>query len=1302
MALAPIGELFRMKHRPETVLEVNRAIDDPDATVRDYVFTDNLRNAFETIFSRVERGRGQGYWIRAQYGGGKTHFLATIASLLSGGDTVWNATKDTDIAAWRSRLKDSRLFPLVFSLRGKSSVEQKAPLSLYDVFEEEIKSAAEKLLNLDLSLSTSDEVLQWWEKTAEGTRGDIDAWVRKKQGRSASELRGDHEAFKDAVLDAAIGLGFAIRLAAKTEDRLQTAYRQLVNPKTGYTGILVIIDEFAFWQGQRPENTAAGYQDEEFLETIGAILPQARGLQYTVIVASQQAPPVKLQDPKRYQQFLVAPGDEEQELWDYQQVVSHRVRELVPDRVPEIEEYHQEATAKYSFGSNLSPVRFSVMFPVEPTTYRILQRITASLASERVGINVLWEVLGIETPEGAEVRTELLSRRRLITAPALLSSPSLQLELADYKHKDRLDYLEAARDGLEHCDLDDDEKELARDILETLFLWGIAHLNVNKPMSLNDLTPAVLAEQGIYNNPQEAVASVLNAMSGLEQIGFDPQTASAEFLARAAIGKPAQQVFSEYKSRPLANIDQEWRKYLLDAGLSQDSQTALFAGKTPGAGEKIAVLWGQVEYEGRQVLSDSWKGELGAELNQREEGFFRIVYLIEPSPGLGAEAIQHDRVAVCVPRVLTDGERNALKDVVALAQMERDYSGRSDDEALRVQDYVKQQRSRCVPELIHWQRERYRGGKVITRSGLNVDPADAFQNIRADRRAEAIASRLMEHAFKDRPFGKFRGMAPFAGNVAQFIFQALFRGDTAGKARDAATNYAPALALSDSLEPTRLTGDTAQALEMLRTWLNEASDQSEGVAAWKIYDRFASRGVPVRMTTLFILAFLRRASERAEMVLRANAKLALDGRHQLPQSLTATDVPLIGSFTQVADGSVFDQLVRSRQVSWGDAIGWLRAVDETVKPTNSPDDVASQDRQVVARAHQLSAGASQALEAVRELGRALNEDAPAQAEEALQASAELGTVMSFVDIFQQAQRYETEAAFGQAMRRAREAGRLALEAGPIRAAIGYLQALAGILSADLQVERNSILSQMTLGELLEHDVWARLQHDYAAFKTRYRTQYLKFHRDYMRELSDLATIHANLGLLLVGVERLQQIPALDGGSAASLRRRWEVLASELRVCPKSAGEISVDAEPVCSECRTRFGTNGPGAEVHALQSQVSVHVQRVARVFKAATVQRVLAELSDKGDAVAIRLAHAVALDDEHVIAFVAENEASVPMIGTVLLGMRLRRIDIGSRLRERYATVTTENLEEVTAYFRSLLEGALHDIGKEGQVELE
>jgi hypothetical protein len=123
MPRLPLHDLILHKETPLLTLELHdAALKTPEETVDTYIFTDTIRQHFTEVLETVALERGQGYWVEAEYGSGKTHFLATLTAMLSDfSDALWNRVGDDDIHRYQTLLKDHRLFPVILSLRGEAS-----------------------------------------------------------------------------------------------------------------------------------------------------------------------------------------------------------------------------------------------------------------------------------------------------------------------------------------------------------------------------------------------------------------------------------------------------------------------------------------------------------------------------------------------------------------------------------------------------------------------------------------------------------------------------------------------------------------------------------------------------------------------------------------------------------------------------------------------------------------------------------------------------------------------------------------------------------------------------------------------------------------------------------------------------------------------------------------------------------------------------------------------------------------------------------------------------------------------------
>ena len=171
MTLATLQEIIRLKDRPETTLSLEAAIQQREQTVARYRFTPSIRDYFKEILALAASDRGQGYWVQAEYGAGKTHFLATLAVLLSDRQGVaWGHVKDNDIKGFAAAFQKVRFFPIILNCKGRLATEG-AHASLQRIVEQAIEDSLTKMgLHKKVLVSTTDEIHAWWQQ--EGSPGE--------------------------------------------------------------------------------------------------------------------------------------------------------------------------------------------------------------------------------------------------------------------------------------------------------------------------------------------------------------------------------------------------------------------------------------------------------------------------------------------------------------------------------------------------------------------------------------------------------------------------------------------------------------------------------------------------------------------------------------------------------------------------------------------------------------------------------------------------------------------------------------------------------------------------------------------------------------------------------------------------------------------------------------------------------------------------------------------------------------------------------------------------------------------------
>jgi hypothetical protein len=158
-----IDELIQIKQLGETTLSLIREIKfKPKETVGSYIFTNSIRDDFEKIFDSIIGNRGGGFWIQAEYGAGKTHFIATLSCLLMDtSESLWSLVENPEIRNYRFKFERRKLFPVVINLKGEASAGEKEE-KLLRIIERHIEETLEERNLRDrVSIATSDEIIGW-------------------------------------------------------------------------------------------------------------------------------------------------------------------------------------------------------------------------------------------------------------------------------------------------------------------------------------------------------------------------------------------------------------------------------------------------------------------------------------------------------------------------------------------------------------------------------------------------------------------------------------------------------------------------------------------------------------------------------------------------------------------------------------------------------------------------------------------------------------------------------------------------------------------------------------------------------------------------------------------------------------------------------------------------------------------------------------------------------------------------------------------------------------------------------------
>jgi len=469
-----LQKILTVKPEPETTPSLSDIIQPEKAirTVSEYLFTPALRGHFKRIFDCVVHRKGQGFWVQAEYGAGKTHFLGTLVDLLVWRELgVWESLRDEELKSeYSSGLSKGKWFPVAFSLRGMGQSGDGD--SLMRVFEEQIRKSIKTLapeLDPQVKISSAELADHWYQQEAsDPEKAGVKYFFEKEHKCSPEEFRSKSGAnkFGQELVRSKLPEG---RLRGKFKERFAYIYEQITK-LGGYEGIVFVVDEFRSWQDRHPQGTPAYAEDEEVLETLAFVLP-IEHLNIITLIASQGDMPQKLSGGGEGDRFLPLYLLADKNKADFGEIVTFRSRELQKGASTDIKEYYDHCRKEYKFikQANISLEAFSAIFPFQPRCFDVMRRITQNaekhnLPTARSAIRMAWQALS---------GSHLLKRKRLVILSDIINTDELRKGLNHEHYKDAYLNLQGAVEQLSDLDIDPQEREQCKSILETLLLWPL-------------------------------------------------------------------------------------------------------------------------------------------------------------------------------------------------------------------------------------------------------------------------------------------------------------------------------------------------------------------------------------------------------------------------------------------------------------------------------------------------------------------------------------------------------------------------------------------------------------------------------------------------------------------------------------------------------------------------------------------------------------------------------------------------------------------------------------------------------------
>ena len=481
---------------------------------------------------------GQGYWIQAEFGSGKSHLLCTLSTLALGSKETWEIIRDKESKAGRGKRETLYRFweeginsksekgkkgffvivkTLVGSGGGTVGVSEKGQrLSEY------ILDAAKDQLQIELGKNVSlypVEILadRFISQDLERYRKDLKKFLRDPKYFEEDEFEDLEDFIRDIQQDKtpeykrSCGnklwrfydeyLGVKPHIPSENEAILKSMVETIL--AEGYSGILLVLDEVSLFMKNRDEDQRT--DDEKALVVLSNRLANVENLPIWTVCSAQQAIESKMgvkniiaDDRLKIVKLL-------EEDKDYYDIVLARVREVKESKA--IGNYYLHYKKGFTWPNSIGETDFRHFFPFHRPALEVLRDITYKLTTTRSAIHFMHQTLKYQIKQKG---SELIRLWELFDETVRYEEdPSgVHAGLVAIKTQKESDYkaYEACKRQLDsltkgHLKV---HRDKAIKVIQTLFLYHVA-MTRQQGITPEEIANSVLIERDEDSNPDENI-----------------------------------------------------------------------------------------------------------------------------------------------------------------------------------------------------------------------------------------------------------------------------------------------------------------------------------------------------------------------------------------------------------------------------------------------------------------------------------------------------------------------------------------------------------------------------------------------------------------------------------------------------------------------------------------------------------------------------------------------------------------------------------------------------------------------------
>lgn len=825
-----------------------------------------VRDFFIDLLNHLIMNEGQGWWVQAEFGSGKSHLLSASTILLLGDEKVWHIIENKEeelgtekrlsLTQFRRSVLEKKVFPVVLSLVGKGG--PRSTKSLVDYIMEAASSMYETLNNIPLPVYPEEHLAdRFLSEDINRFRDDlikflgIDRYLEGLPKYTYEELL---DALQDTLQRRDAGkvlwrfymeyLKIEPRIPVDSLTRLEYFVRRVL--EEGYTGVLVVLDEVSEYM---QKDVSRRTDNEDTLLVLSHTLAKEKGLPIWTLCAAQttiekERGASKIIAPERLKLYELLRREK-----SYYEVVLKRLRKIKDEE--NIEMYYQFFKRIVNWPEQRGLQDFKFFFPFYPEAIDVIRIVSSRLTTARSALYFLHHALlrAIEQ-DSKDILSLWNIFEDIISYEEAPSGGMAGVVSIKTRYQDESRAYEAAEKSLSSVTRGTLKvhKDRAAKILNTLFLYRLAH---RPPLTPEQVLNAVMETKDLTSTLQDNLDHyehlLLEMAKELPQI----EEREAHFIFVEKETEDSRELYKKTRNE-LAKSPLQFSKYYKKL---LEEEGSFFKEVAPDKIISKEFFFHNQQRKGRVGLKNlNLEGIYLPDLNSVEtDDDFMLLASLETLKDQNAEEVltQKDdpRVFVWLPRSIGPDEKETLIDILAYKKLEAEQEGKRPEIHIWAKGFFEKEVSRAhkIVESV------YAEGKIMSIDRTLTPTTEGGLS----RVFEKTATTVLDDLYEAASIGFDK---QFRNADAPKLVNALIKSgkvtDRSSRNVSAARNFGVPLGLCEKHAPEILNPSGSQFYRRIEEFIEKAPRDELPVRS--LYQNFIARkvGLTKRMVDLYLLTMV--------------------------------------------------------------------------------------------------------------------------------------------------------------------------------------------------------------------------------------------------------------------------------------------------------------------------------------------------------------------------------------------------------------------------------------------------------------